>query len=122
MKGPLAKVRVLAVENYLASPVASMTLADLGAEVVKIEPPQGDMSRLTIGPNHKGESNHYLCWNRDKKGIVLDLKAPTGKEAFYDLVKVSDVVINNFRPGVMARLGAEGDCLRCSYLRSSSRV
>ena len=112
MEGPLSKVRVLAVENYLASPVASMTMADLGAEVIKVEPPQGDMSRLTIGPNHQGESNHYLCWNRDKKGIVLDLRTPTGKEAFYDLVKISDVVINNFRPGATERLGMDYETLK----------
>ncbi|MFH1382170.1 MAG: CoA transferase [Chloroflexota bacterium] len=112
MEGPLSKIRVLALENYLAGPVASMTMGDLGAEIIKIEPPQGDLSRLTVGPNHKGESNHFLSWNRNKKGIVLDLRTATGKEAFYDLVKQSDVVINNFRPGVMARLGADYDSLK----------
>ncbi len=105
MEGPLSGVRVLAVENYLAGPVASMTLGDLGADVIKIESPQGDMSRLTVGPNHKGESNHYLSWNRNKKSVVLDLRTPSGKQAFYDLVKVSDVVVNNFRPGAMDRMG-----------------
>ncbi len=112
MESPLSKVRVLAIENYLAGPVASMTMADLGAEVIKIEPPQGDLSRLTIGPNHKGESSHFLSWNRNKKGIVLDLRTPTGKEAFYDLVKISDVVMNNFRPGVMGRLDADYEALK----------
>lgn len=112
MEGPLSGVRVIAMENYLAGPVASMTLADLGAEVVKIEPPQGDMSRMTQGPNHKGESNHYLAWNRNKKGIVLDLWTASGKQAFYDLVKISDVVLNNFRPGVMERLGADYETLK----------
>ena len=108
MEGPLSNVRVITLENYLAGPVASMTMGDLGAEVIKIEPPGvGDMSRLTMGPNHKGESNHYLAWNRNKKGIVLDLRTPTGKEAFYDLVKISDVVINNFRPGTTERLGID---------------
>jgi len=112
MEGPLSGVRVLALENYLAGPVASMTMADLGAEVIKIEPPQGDLSRMTFGPNHKGESSHFLSWNRNKKGIVLDLATVSGKRAFDALVKVADVVINNFRPGVMARLGADYAALR----------
>lgn len=112
MEGPLSNVRVLALENYLAGPVASMTMADLGAEVIKIEPPQGDLSRLTVGPNHQGESSHFLSWNRNKKGVVLDLKTPMGQETFYDLVRISDVVINNFRPGVMKRLGADYKSLR----------
>jgi crotonobetainyl-CoA:carnitine CoA-transferase CaiB-like acyl-CoA transferase len=112
MKGPLTGIRVLALENYLAGPVASMTMGDLGAEVIKIEPPQGDLSRLTFGPNHLGESSHFLSWNRNKKGIVLDLRTTAGREAFYDLVKISDVVINNFRPGVMARLRANHSRLK----------
>jgi len=112
VEGPLSKVRVLTLDNYLAGPVASMILADLGAEVIKIEPPQGDLSRLTIGPNHKGESSHYLSWNRNKKGLVLDLRTPTGRGAFFDLVKISDVVTNNFRPGVMKRLGFDYEALK----------
>jgi len=112
MEGPLSNVRVIALENYLAGPVASMTMADLGAEVIKLEPPQGDLSRLTAGPNHQGEPSHFLSWNRNKKGMVLDLKTPAGKESFYDLVRISDVVINNFRPGVMKRLGADYEALK----------
>jgi len=112
MEGPLSGIRVLAIENYLAGPVASMTMGDLGAEVIKIEPEEGDKSRLTVGPNHKGESNHYLSWNRNKKSVVLDVRTPSGKEALYDLVKVSDVVINNFRPGAMERIGADHETLK----------
>ena len=111
MQGPLSGIRVLALENYLAGPMASMTTGDLGAEVIKIEPPQGDLSRLTFGPNHKGESSHFLSWNRNKKGIVLDLTTKTGLAAFYGLIKISDIVINNFRPGVMARLKADHNSL-----------
>ena len=107
MKGPLSGVRVIAIENYLAGPVASMTMGDLGAEVIKIEPEEGDKSRITVGPNHKGESNHYLSWNRNKKSIVMNLKSDTGRKVFYDLVKISDVVINNFRHGMMEKLGAD---------------
>ena len=112
MEGPLSKVRVLSLGNYLAGPVAAMIMGDLGAEVIKIEPPQGDLSRLTAGPNHKGESSHFLSWNRNKKGIVLDLRTESGKEAFEGLVKISDVVLNNFRPGVMKRLGADYEALK----------
>jgi|WetSurMetagenome_2_1015567.scaffolds.fasta_scaffold52106_2 crotonobetainyl-CoA:carnitine CoA-transferase CaiB-like acyl-CoA transferase len=111
MKGPLTGIRVLALENYLAGPVASMTMGDLGAEVIKIEPPQGDLSRQTAGPNHKGESSHFLSWNRNKNSIVLDLRTNAGKEAFFGLVRISDIVINNFRLGVMARLGISHDKL-----------
>lgn len=112
MDGPLSGVRVLAIENYLAGPVASMTMGDLGAEVIKIESKEGDLSRRTVGPNHKREASHYLSFNRNKKSIVLDLKTPSGKEALYDLVKVSDVVVNNFRAGVMERLGADHETLK----------
>jgi CoA:oxalate CoA-transferase len=111
MEGPLSGVRVLAIENYLAGPVASMTMGDLGAEVIKIETEQGDKSRLTIGPNHKGESNHYLSWNRNKKSIILDLKSDSGRKVLYELVKVSDIVVNNFRPDGMKNLGADHDTL-----------
>lgn len=106
MEGPLSGVRILALENYLAGPVASMTMGDLGADVIKIEPPQGDLSRMTFGPNHQGESSHFLSWNRNKRDIVLDLRTKSGLTVFYDLLKISDVVINNFRYGVMDRLGA----------------
>jgi crotonobetainyl-CoA:carnitine CoA-transferase CaiB-like acyl-CoA transferase len=111
MEGPLSGIRVLAIENYLAGPVASMTMGDLGAEVIKIETKEGDKSRLTVGPNHKGESNHYLSWNRNKKSIILDLKTESGRNILYDLVKVSDIVINNFRPDGMKNLGADHDTL-----------
>ncbi|HEY94053.1 MAG TPA: CoA transferase [Dehalococcoidia bacterium] len=111
MEGPLTGVRVLAIENYLAGPVATMTMGDLGAEVIKIESKEGDKSRLTVGPNHKGESNHYLSWNRNKKSIILDLKSESGRKVLYDLVKVSDIVVNNFRPDGMKKLGADHDTL-----------
>ncbi len=112
MEGPLSGIRVLAIENYLAGPVASMTMGDLGAEVIKIETKEGDKSRLTVGPNHRGESNHYLSWNRNKKSVVLDLKSDSGRKVLYELVKVSDVVINNFRPDGMKNLGADHDTLK----------
>jgi len=112
LKKPLSGIRVLALENFLAGPFGSMTLGDLGADVIKIEPTQGDASRLSAGPQYKGESSHYLGYNRSKRGITLDIRTPTGKEAFYDLVKISDVVWNNYRPGVMKRLDADYETLK----------
>lgn len=113
MKGPLSGVRVLAVEMAIAGPYGSMLLADLGAEVIRIEPPgMGDRSRLTPGPNHKGDSFYFLAFNRNKKSITLDLGTRSGKEAFYDLVNISDVVWDNARAGSMERLGADYDTLK----------
>ena len=113
MSGPLTGVRVLALEQVLAGPYGSMTLGDLGAEVIKIEPPGGERIRLSNPPpSHKGEPAYFLAFNRNKKSIVLDLMTETGLEAFYDLVKISDVVWDNNRAGVMERLRADYDTLR----------
>ena len=113
MKGPLAGVRVLALERAIAGPYGSMLLGDLGAEVIKIEPPGiGDLSRVFSGPNHQGESYYYLAFNKSKKSITIDLHTETGKEIFYELVKISDVVWDNVAPGVMHGLGADYDTLK----------
>ena len=98
MDGPLNGMRVLAMENFIAGPFGSMILGDLGAEVIKIEPPEGDSSRVFAGPRHKGESYYFMSTNRSKKSVTLDIGTPTGKEAFYDLVRISDVVWDNYRP------------------------
>ena len=110
--GPLSGIRVLDFSRAIAGPYGSMILGDLGAEIIKIETPEGDFSRISAGPNHKGENFYYLAFNRNKKDMVLDLLTESGKEAFYDLVKVSDIVWNNFRAGSMERLGADYDTLR----------
>lgn len=112
MGGLLSGVRVLALENILAGPFGSMLLGDMGAEVIKVEPPDGEGSRGQAGPRYKGESSYYLAFNRNKKSIVLDLRTPSGKETFYDLVKVSDVVWDNYRPQVMERLGLGYESLK----------
>lgn len=112
MRKPLSGVRILDLSRAIAGPYGTMLLADLGAEVIHIEPPEGDISRFETGPNYKGESFHYLSWNRNKKSIVLDLGTKLGKEAFYDLVKISDIVWNNFRPGAMERAGADYGTLK----------
>ena len=84
----------------------------MGAEVIKIEPFTGDAARnATIAPL-RGESSIHLFMNRGKKSVVLDLKNPEGLEIFYPLVDQADVVIDNFRPGVMARLGIDHESLK----------
>jgi crotonobetainyl-CoA:carnitine CoA-transferase CaiB-like acyl-CoA transferase len=103
--GPLAGVRVLDFTRVLAGPAASLALADLGAEVIKIEPPgTGDETR-TFPPMRDGESHYFLSVNRGKKSIVVDLKSPAGVALVKDLAAKCDVVVENYRPGVMDRLG-----------------
>jgi crotonobetainyl-CoA:carnitine CoA-transferase CaiB-like acyl-CoA transferase len=103
--GPLSGVRVLDFTRVLAGPAASLALADLGAEVIKIEPPgTGDETR-TFPPMRGGESHYFLSVNRGKKSIVIDLKAPDGVALVKDLAAKCDIVLENYRPGVMDRLG-----------------
>ena len=108
---PLSGIRVLDFSRAISAPYGSMILGDLGAEIIKIETPEGDLSRVSAGPTHKGENFFYLSVNRNKKGIVLDLLTESGKETLYDLVKISDIVLSNFRSGSMERLGADYDTL-----------
>lgn len=112
MRGPLSGVRVLDISRAIAGPYGAMILGDLGAEVIHIEPPDGEISRFRAGPNYKGESFHYLSWNRNKKNLTLDFSTKMGREAFFDLVRISDIVWNNFRPGSMERLGFDYDTLK----------
>jgi len=108
---PLDGVRVLELANYMAGPFAGMILADLGAEVIKVENPQGgDFSRQTA-PFLQGESAGFIALNRNKKSITLNLKAERGRAVFFELVKTADVLIENFRPGTMHDLGIDYDVL-----------
>lgn len=103
--GPLQGVRVLDLTRVLAGPAASLALADLGAEVIKVEPPgSGDETR-SFPPHRDGESHYFLSVNRGKKSIVVDLKAPAGVALVKDLAAKCDVLVENYRPGVMDRLG-----------------
>ncbi len=89
----------------LAGPFASLVLADLGADVIKVENPSPGAREASGLAAYKGESGHFMIANRNKRGIALDLKQPEGREAFHRLVKTADVLVQNFRPGVMDRLG-----------------
>ncbi|WP_128425392.1 CaiB/BaiF CoA transferase family protein [Gudongella oleilytica] len=104
-RGALSGVMVLDLTRVLAGPFSTMMLADLGAEVIKIEVPEkGDDSRA-FGPFKNGESSYYMNLNRNKKGITLNLKSEKGKEIFIELIKKADVVMENYRPGTMEKLG-----------------
>jgi crotonobetainyl-CoA:carnitine CoA-transferase CaiB-like acyl-CoA transferase len=105
-------VRILDLTRMLAGPYGSMLLADMGAEVIKVEDPRGgDPIRLMGPPFLSGESVYFLGINRNKKSITLDLKSAEGRQLFLQLVAVSDVVLDNFRPDVTRRLGIDpGSC------------
>jgi formyl-CoA transferase len=106
LPGPLDGIRVLDLTRVVAGPYCSMFLGDLGAEVVKVEQPGfGDDTRGWGPPFTGGESAYYLCINRNKQSITLDLKSIEGVELLRQMTKVADVVIENFRPGTMERLG-----------------
>jgi formyl-CoA transferase len=105
MTYPLEGIRVLELANYLAGPFCGMLLADMGAEVIKVENPQGgDFSRLTA-PFLDGESAGFMALNRNKQSVTLDLKSPRGHAIFLELVRTADVLVENFRPGTMDDLG-----------------
>lgn len=112
MRGPLDGLRVLDVSRVLAGPFCSMILGDLGADVIKVEPPEGDLTRAWGPPFLDGESGYYLSVNRNKRSISLDLSRPEGREALYELAAASDVFLENFRPGVAHRLGIDYDAIR----------
>jgi len=104
-RAPLAGVRVLEVGVFMAAPFATMQLADLGAEVVKVENPEGGEPVRSTGPFVAGHSSPYLRLNRSKRSVALDLKSDEGRVAFLRLAATCDVVVENLRPGAMRRLG-----------------
>ncbi|WP_336693280.1 CoA transferase [Delftia acidovorans] len=108
---PLDGVRILDFTRVLAGPLSTALLADLGAEVVKIEPPQGDDYRA-IGPMNNGESALFTVMNRNKQSLVLDLKHPEAVALVHEMAAQADVVVENFRPGVAERLGIGASQLR----------
>jgi crotonobetainyl-CoA:carnitine CoA-transferase CaiB-like acyl-CoA transferase len=109
---PLKGIRVLDFTHALAGPYCTMLMADLGADVVKLEPPSGDQSRQWGPPFIDGESSYFLSVNRNKRSVVLDLKRPEGQAPARALAMASDVVVENFKPGTMARLGLDGALLQ----------
>ena len=106
MKKPLQDIRVIALEQYGAGPFGTLHLAELGAEIIKIEDPKtkGDVSRYIPPFQEDSNSLFFETFNRNKKSISLDIRTPKGREVFDDLVKVSDVVFSNFRGDVPEKL------------------
>ncbi|HDI52970.1 MAG TPA: CoA transferase, partial [Candidatus Bathyarchaeota archaeon] len=111
MKLPLEDIRILDLTHVWFGPYCTMMLAHLGAEVIKIEPPWGEMTRY-FPPLVENESPTFISMNLNKKDITLNLKHPKGKEIFKELVKLSDVVVENFTPGTMEKLGLGYEVLR----------
>lgn len=103
----LENVRVLDLSQIMAGPLSSMILGDLGADVIKIEPPEGDTARSMGDTFLKGQSDYLLSLNRNKRSIVIDLKKEEGREIFYRLAREADVILENFRPGTVEKLGVD---------------
>src|SRR5215510_9424790 len=103
MPGPLDGVRVIELTTMITGPLAGMLLADLGAAVVKIENPDGGDPFRSFRGGHYG--GHFIAYNRNKRSLTLDLRAERGRHVFRKLVRQADVLIDNFRPGVLDRLG-----------------
>ena len=105
MSGPLSGIRVLDLSSVIMGPYASQQLADLGADVIKIEPPGGDVMRQAGPMRNPGMGHFYLTTNRNKRSVVLDLKQPAARDVLLQMASQSDVLLYNIRPQAMARLG-----------------
>lgn len=116
MNKPLEGVRILDLTHMLSGPYAAMILADMGADMIKVEPLQGEGTRKLLANDPKnsidGMGAYFITLNRNKRSVCVDLKSERGREIFNGLVKESDVVINNFGAGVPARLGVDYDSLK----------
>ena len=113
MKQPLEDILVLDLSHALAGPFCSTMLADYGAQVFKIEPPgAGDIARAWGAPMPGGETAYFVSLHRNKKGLVLDLKNSAGKETFLRMVERCDVVLENYRPGTLEKLGLDYEAAR----------
>jgi len=110
--GPLAGMKVIELAHIMAGPACGMMLADMGADVIKVEKPDGDDSRRFLPPEIKGESAAFMMMNRNKRGIALNLKDPDAIAVLRDLLEHADVVIENYRHDTMERLGLGYETLR----------
>jgi formyl-CoA transferase len=104
---PLHGILVLDLSRVLAGPYCTMVLGDLGADVIKVESPEGDETRHWGPPFAAGESAYYLCVNRNKRSIVIDFKTEDGQEILHSLIQKSDVLVENFLPGTLARFALD---------------
>ena len=113
--GPLAGMKVIELAHIMAGPVCGLMLADMGADVIKVEKPDGDDSRRFVPPAIEGESAAYMMMNRNKRGVALNLKEPQGVEALHRLLEEADVVIENFKPGGLRKYGLDHETLCAAY-------
>jgi crotonobetainyl-CoA:carnitine CoA-transferase CaiB-like acyl-CoA transferase len=111
MAKPLAGIRVIELANFIAGPLCGTLLADMGADVIKVEPPKGDMSRATP-PIRNGESVSFAALNRNKRSLVLDLKTPQAIEVMQKLAAKSDVLVEAYRPGALDKMGLGAEHLK----------
>ncbi len=111
-KGPLTGMKVIELAHVMAGPVCGLMLADMGAEVIKVEKPTGDDTRRAVPPEIAGESASYMMVNRNKRGIVLNLKDPGAVTILKKMLATADVVLENYRKGTMERLGLGYEELR----------
>src|SRR6185437_2848282 len=112
---PLAGIKVVDFSRLFAGPYCTMMLADLGADVVKVESPAGDDARRFGPPFLGGEGMNFMAVNRNKRDIVLDLKIPQAQEVAWRLAAQADVLVENFRPGVTKKLGIDFESLRSGH-------
>lgn len=110
--GPLSDLVIVDLTQFLAGPYATLILGDLGARIIKVEPLEGDMSRTVAPYFYNGTSSYFLSVNRNKESLALDLKTAEGRKILLDLVANADAVIENYKPGVMDRLGLGFDTLK----------
>ena len=111
MPGPLDGFRVLDLTTMVSGPIATMMLADQGADVIKIEPPQGELMRR-VGVDNRGMTSSFLCCNRSKRSLALDLKSEDGIAVAHRLVATADVLVQNYRPGAIGRMGLGEETVR----------
>jgi crotonobetainyl-CoA:carnitine CoA-transferase CaiB-like acyl-CoA transferase len=116
MAGALERLTVVDLSSHLSGPYCAMLLADQGANVIKVEKPGGDEAR-GMPPFMRGESAPFMIWNRNKRSVVIDLKTDAGKAQLLALIDKADVLIENFRPGTLDRLGLGWPSLRERNLR-----
>ena len=110
-QGPMAGIRVVDLTSMISGPVATMMLADQGADVIKVEPINGDLVRY-MGPNREGLTSGFISANRSKRSLAVDLKTAKGMAVIRALIRTADVFVQNFRPGAIDRMGLGEEAVR----------
>jgi crotonobetainyl-CoA:carnitine CoA-transferase CaiB-like acyl-CoA transferase len=117
MAGALAGLRVIDLSGHLSGPFCAMQLADMGADVIKVEKPEGGDEARRMPPFVNGESAPFMVWNRNKRSVTIDLKSDPGRAQFLALLETADVLLENYRPGTMDRLGLGYEALKPRFPR-----